>query len=483
MNKANKKNKRLCETLKLLNGIKVGQEVEKERHVKVKQKSKKNSQNTFSMINFYQSIPKYDEIRHLPEYDFSERVDLLKKIHCDLSETLLCRPVCKRPVSQSTSRCSKRKTSAKKKKCSANRKSNLTPSLCNSFSKASLLELNELESGSKKKSPVDRIPSANSLNMSTPPHIKRLQTLRERLLAGDDDWNYESKLPTPTMLSPMCSPNLYFRKPHEVQPRYLHKELHFHDFDPYPCDHFHNAQPIIHIQEVHSPTQNPNYIHSPPKQMIGFASEFKSVCKTPTCEEKLLTAKKKVRRAKSCPNDWFSPSSMDNGKRQNECVEMDYSQEYTPWYSNESNASPTIISRQQNAYAKSDGKIKSKPKSKTSNSMDEFLSSKLVRCNLAASLRHKNSRKKINEFAEEKLKESMDVSKFIPKCHHWNVRDTPAWKTFTSEDTTVGKRMREEARREEQKVRKHTHAMTMNIMRARVKSAQLLLEGRSLSAK
>lgn len=73
----------------------------------------------------------YDEIRHLPEYDFSERVELLKKIHCDLSDNLLSKPVCKRPVSQSTSRCSKRKTSGKKKKNSANRKSNFTPSLCN----------------------------------------------------------------------------------------------------------------------------------------------------------------------------------------------------------------------------------------------------------------------------------------------------------------------------------------------------------------
>lgn len=53
----------------------------------------------------------------------------------------------------------------------------------------------------------------------------------------------------------------------------------------------------------------------------------------------------------------------------------------------------------------------------------------------------------------------------------------------TSNSLTVEKRMREEARREEQKVRKHTHAMAMNIMRARVKSAQLLLEGRALSAK
>lgn len=43
--------------------------------------------------------------------------------------------------------------------------------------------------------------------------------------------------------------------------------------------------------------------------------------------------------------------------------------------------------------------------------------------------------------------------------------------------------MREEARQEEQRVRKHAHSMSMNIMRARVKSAQLLLEGRSLSEK
>lgn len=49
--------------------------------------------------------------------------------------------------------------------------------------------------------------------------------------------------------------------------------------------------------------------------------------------------------------------------------------------------------------------------------------------------------------------------------------------------TTTEKLMRQEARREEQRVRKHTHAMAMNIMRSRVKSAQLLLEGRALSAK
>lgn len=47
--------------------------------------------------------------------------------------------------------------------------------------------------------------------------------------------------------------------------------------------------------------------------------------------------------------------------------------------------------------------------------------------------------------------------------------------------TTSAKRMREAARREENRVRHHAHTSSMNIMRARVKSAQLLLEGRALN--
>lgn len=53
-----KKNRRLCETLKLLNAQKSGPDVyAKDRNVKVKSKSKKCAPGTFSMINFYQSIP------------------------------------------------------------------------------------------------------------------------------------------------------------------------------------------------------------------------------------------------------------------------------------------------------------------------------------------------------------------------------------------------------------------------------------------
>lgn len=49
--------------------------------------------------------------------------------------------------------------------------------------------------------------------------------------------------------------------------------------------------------------------------------------------------------------------------------------------------------------------------------------------------------------------------------------------------TTTEKFLRENARREESTLRHHAHAMHMNMMRSRVKSAQLLLEGRSLTAK
>lgn len=60
MNQPMKKNRRLCETIKLLNASKTGDEISsfgKDRNVKVKSKSKKCGPGTFSMIKFYQSIP------------------------------------------------------------------------------------------------------------------------------------------------------------------------------------------------------------------------------------------------------------------------------------------------------------------------------------------------------------------------------------------------------------------------------------------
>lgn len=70
MNQPIKKNRRLCETIKLLNACKTGQEISsfgKNRNVKVKAKPKKCGPGTFSMIKFYQSIP--SNVFH---FDFSQ---------------------------------------------------------------------------------------------------------------------------------------------------------------------------------------------------------------------------------------------------------------------------------------------------------------------------------------------------------------------------------------------------------------------------
>lgn len=113
----------------------------------MKEKCKKNKLsdvnstklNTFSMIKFYESIPgnfkcskihfaisssdfnwidllllEYDEISHLPAYDFSERLNSLKKIHFDISEN---------KYFGSGGRCKRVKTPKKKKRKSGRKSS------------------------------------------------------------------------------------------------------------------------------------------------------------------------------------------------------------------------------------------------------------------------------------------------------------------------------------------------------------------------
>lgn len=310
-----------------------------------------------------------------------------------------------------------------------------------SFSKASLAELDELSRN--KRCSTDRIPSANSLVASTPTPLKRLQAFRERLLTYTDDWRYDSKcpseskcptpkMPSPKLPSPMCSPILHHT--HKHHHHHIHP-VHCHDFD-YPFDLFQSNFSSIHDDKPLS--QSTNDVQSPPKQQTT-PTDQKVNIKSPICGEKCIKPKKKIRRAKSCPKDLFSLSSKcsDNEKNQiesteNSCLRRVYRSDLSPCYFIE--IDPTSISRQQNPY-KTIPKIKvHRPKSKTPNSMEEFLSSKLVRSNHAAKLRQTYSRKKIDDLAEEKLKASMHVSQFIPKCHHWNVRDTPGWKTFLSEE-------------------------------------------------
>lgn len=253
--------------------------------------------------------------------------------------------------------------------------------------------------------------------------MKRLQSLRDKLL---DDWEFDAKpTPMPKILSPMCSPIPHMHHMHDI---YF---THFHDFDPCPYDNFHNSHTMNASDIQSSPNPSTNYLQIPPK-LDHYRIEMNSDVKR---DEKMLMEKKKMHRTKSCPKDLFSISSKCSDIDQNRQNRIESAEEecLRQLYAADEFASQ-IEYHQQNTRIKSASKQKIKPKSKTPTSMDEYLSSKLVKSNLAANLRHKNSRKKIDDLAEEKLKETMHVSKFIPKCHHWNVKETDGWKTFTSEE-------------------------------------------------
>lgn len=251
-------------------------------------------------------------------------------------------------------------------------------------------------------------------------------------------------MPSPKLPSPMCSPirHVHSHRLHHYQPMHSH----FHDID-YPCEMFHHH--LNHFDSIHEATlsRSVGCAKNPPKHATTpteYKPEFHSNhnLKSPHCDTSCSKPKTKLRRAKSCPKDLFSISSKcsENEKSLKDSLELnerhlcrDFGREELtpPFFTDDFHSSP----RQPNTYRRTIPKIRvQKPKSKTPNSMDEYVSSKLVRINHAAKLRQKSSRQKIHELEEEKLKARLHVSHFIPKCHKWNVRDTPAWKTFLSEE-------------------------------------------------
>lgn len=241
--------------------------------------------------------------------------------------------------------------------------------------------------------------------------------------------DFERKCESKCMTA-ISSPKYHATKLNET----IHR-AHYFDFDMHPCDlYFHNLCHLDGIQEQKSSEHSTNRIGSPKHLKSPMLLQITD-SRSSECEEKpILSEKKEFRRAKSCPKDFFSSPKCGMFNRNNEPQMNQSSQlnreEFTPC------TSSTLRKRTPNM--RTIPQIKThKPKSKTPNSMDDFLSSKLVRNNLASSLRHKWSRKKINDMTEEKLKSSMDVSKFIPKCHQWNVRSTPGWKSFSTEEYAI----------------------------------------------
>lgn len=299
-----------------------------------------------------------------------------------------------------------------------------------SFSKTSLADENE---STNKRSPVDRIPSANSLAVSTP--APRKPTYIERMTSPITDWKYEPKCTPSVLPSPMCSPIIDFPRFHDFHhSHYDHFDM--YPYDPFPLESIYEQKPLpCHTTCVPSPCK-PEF---PPKYDLQRQhradSPRKIDVKSPkdnrlkAFDETSSQGRRSIHRAKSCPKDLFSTMSIstENEHRRNEDeAEINY---LLPFYQEDAGTQLPY------KFVSPPAKPTPKPRiNKTPTKMDKFLSSRLFRSNVAANLRQVNAQKKINDMAEEKLKATMHVSKFIPKCHHWNVRDTPAWKTFTTEE-------------------------------------------------
>lgn len=278
-----------------------------------------------------------------------------------------------------------------------------------SFSKTSLCDLNEVEENNDGHT----LPSVRSPSVCSP--IRRLKLLRERLLCDLNDFEptFEINCPSQTPTSPKCD-EFRLTECHPASPSYR--------IDSHPCDLFYSpsCDTREYIPKQRSARQETISTNSP--FMHGTVPDDSVLePKTPPSTKRKIT-----RRAKSCPKNMFSPTK--------HYLNWNAPEQQAPHQALRDNPTPCTISTVSTRDVRSIKPKHRKPKIKTSNTMDAYLSSKLVRSNLAANLRQNWSRQKIHSMAEEKLKATMHVSNFIPKCHQWNVHTKPAWKSFACEE-------------------------------------------------
>lgn len=248
---------------------------------------------------------------------------------------------------------------------------------------------------------MHRMPSARSPSICTP--IRRLQLLRERLICdlNDFDPKYDVKSATPS--SPKC---------HDLRLNDCNDPLASYHLDSHPCDlYFPVPCQLDEMPRPKSSRQESSRAVSP------IRSKPEPIDSVPD-EKPAASGQKCVRRAKSCPRSLFGSTK--------HCLGWNVVQQ-----TNRDNCTPCTVSSASTRSAKPKAR---KLKAKTPTTMDEYVSSKLVRTNLAANLRQQWSRQKIHDMTEEKVKATMHVSKFIPRCHQWDVRATPGWRTFAAEE-------------------------------------------------
>lgn len=265
--------------------------------------------------------------------------------------------------------------------------------------------------------------SQNSTNLCP---TRQFPSIRDKLLAEIEEYDraYDEKCAN-TKSSPFISPNM------ESETNAPFHSHHCRAITPitYPYENF--AEELANFDCFHDRWYHRNTIKGP------------SICCSPSTAadnkedendskpiEKLPSI---LRRSKSCPKDLFRasnyfPSEKLKNQRNTKCCDRQLLQ---------GNINPDYLKQSTQKRCQSASKPVSRiklPKAKTPDSIEEFLSAKIVRSNLAAKLRHDWSRKKIMEMTNQQLKPTTKITKFIPKCHQWNVRQSSAWKSFTLEE-------------------------------------------------
>lgn len=170
-----------------------------------------------------------------------------------------------------------------------------------------------------------------------------------------------------------------------------------------------------------------NRLLSPRAPCSSTTSAITKNNKVPESKSLSTSPQSNLKRSKSCPKDLFS-STNDASNENPKKLEPSHQSRRRLVRSNispESTSNATLPCRK-----------KCGARTKAPVAIDKFLTSKMVRSNLAASLRQQWAHKKITEMTDKRMTPPppAQVTKYIPKCHRWNVRDTPAWKSFRLEE-------------------------------------------------
>lgn len=355
------------------------------------------------------SFQDYDEMCHLSDFEFSQRLELMRRIHSDFMKTADVKCTKKRVKSRTGS--AKKRTKKKKAKSSSIDRS--TPLTCEFKSEREAIKTKLLAPKVEKTSKLD----PPKVHLDCDEDLKFYRSFRDIVRCDIErfDRELEEKFnclncvcveshctPTPDHCHRMHTPSIVI---HRRSHQHLCPELEL-------CDR--NDSRTTTTTTATTSTDFVPFRATKTPDKIRFHENDK-------CE---IFAT--LKRSKSCPNDLFrAVEPLQSIRREIENVA-----------SNQNDLTKMTKKRRCQSAKKceTNSKKSNEHHQSTNDAFIEFLSTKLVRSNLAANLREQWSRKKINELADRKLKIPVPTTKFIPKCHRWHVDQTPAWKSFVHEE-------------------------------------------------